>query len=179
MPNGLSPPGIFAGAEIFFSPLSEVNPIACHISVGDRQGSRSRTTDHFARRVVLRTMARTHKLVLTGVPRHHATQVGADSVNAIVRDRTIFLNDHIGRVALQSLGEFAGAREVGREVFAHNNVVTQCVLRGNTTATATFGRRDEVVDYWVQCAQCHSSHGAEGQQIHKLATAHAGNVCGA
>ena len=50
-------------------------------------------------------MARTHELVGTTVPRHHATQVGADGIDAVAADGVSTFNNQIGGITFEALNQ--------------------------------------------------------------------------
>jgi hypothetical protein len=63
---------------------------------------RSWSTDDLALVVVLGTVAGAEELVLGGVPRHHASQVGADGVDPVGGQRLVLLHHQVRGVTLHA-----------------------------------------------------------------------------
>jgi len=107
------------------------------VGEGEREGSG--TTDLKTVGVVLGTVARALELVLRGYPRHDATKMGADGVEAELLDGVVGLDDEVRRVTLETLGESAVTRLVGSEPLGLLDVSAEGIL-GNLQKTIMTGR---------------------------------------
>jgi hypothetical protein len=58
----------------------------------------------------------------------------------------------------------------------HQDIVTQGILCRDTTGTATTGRRDKVLNNWIEGTQSRASYCAKRQQVQELATPQIGHV---
>ena len=54
-------------------------------------------------------MARTHKFVGATVPRHHATQVGADGIDSVTADGVSTFNNQVSGITFEALNQAAVA----------------------------------------------------------------------
>ena len=107
-PKTLAPPRLIARAEVRLGPSGEHKLVIFrHVSVGQRQGERSRAAHNLAGVVILRTVAGADELVLASVPGHNATQVGANGVEAVVCHTLVIGDDNVGRIAFEALRQDA------------------------------------------------------------------------
>ena len=63
--------------------------------MGKSEGKRGRSTNNVTIGSVLGSVARAHELVLGGRPRDNATQVRADSVQTILLESLVFLDNKV------------------------------------------------------------------------------------
>lgn len=142
-----------------------------------REGKRKRggATDDLASRIVLRAVTRAHVLVGGAIPRHDASEVRADGVYRVQLQASIFLDDEVVGVALQTLHQ--RAIRVGVLPCPHGrvHVVSLGILCGEAGAGPPGGGGHEKVDE----ATCHPrdrhADAAEKDSIHYGATLHVGD----
>jgi len=83
--------------------------------VSEGQRERSWTADNLTLVVVLRAVARAHEFILSSVPGHNATQMGADGVDAVLLNGAVSGDNEVGGLTLETLGEGAVVGEMGLE----------------------------------------------------------------
>mmetsp|Transcript_10188 Transcript_10188/g.21653 ORF Transcript_10188/g.21653 Transcript_10188/m.21653 type:complete len:255 (+) Transcript_10188:208-972(+) len=162
----LLPPGGGVGAEVSLLPRRQHNLAVDLVAVRQRERQGSGPTDHLAGGVVLRAVARAHVLVRRAVPRHDAAEVRAHSVDGVVLEAAILLDDQVVRVALQALHQRArGVGELLRPIRALH-VVTKSVLGEDAAPATSAGVGDEEEDESTE----HPQHGhpcsAKEHQVH-------------
>ena len=101
------PPGGGVRAEIRLRPRREDRLAINVVAMRKREREGRWATDNLAGRVILRSVARAHVLVLGTVPWNDAAKVRADSVDSIVLERTVLLHDEIMRIALRTSYAYA------------------------------------------------------------------------
>lgn len=119
----LCPPGIFAGSEICFNPWNKHYLPIINISMNQRQRQRSWSPDNLSLIVVLGSMARADELVLSRVPWHDTTKVGAHSIDPISCKCFILLHNEVRRVTLQPLCESTITGSMGIDPVGCDNIV--------------------------------------------------------
>ncbi len=100
--------------------------------MGQGQGQRGGTADHGPFRVVLAAVAGTDELVLAAVPGDHATEMGADRVEADGADGALPFDDQIGGISLEALHQAAVAFGVAGQPAAGHDRNAE-VVEGNGT----------------------------------------------
>ena len=102
------PPGLVAGAEVGLRPFTDEDVVVFNADVGECQGERGWAANNLAGGVVLTAMARTHKFVGATVPRHHATQVGADGIDSVTADGVSTFNNQVSGITFEALNQAGG-----------------------------------------------------------------------
>jgi hypothetical protein len=97
----LTPPRLLTSSEIGFSPGREGDNVIINIAVSEGERERSRSTDLLTLGIVLRSVARAHKLVFVLVPGNYATQMGADGVDSVFFNGTLIGNNEVSSLTLQ------------------------------------------------------------------------------
>lgn len=116
--NRLLPPGLEAGAEVGLGPGGEHDDVRLvDVGVREGEGEGRGAADHLTLVVVLGAVARALELVLSLVPGHDASEVGAHGVEAVVLDGAVILDDDVGGVTLRwskGRGRLEGQRGCSR-----------------------------------------------------------------
>lgn len=150
------PPRSTAGTEVFLLPALKKDIITLILfDMLQSQGERGWTSDDSASRRVLGAMARTHKLILSLVPRHDTAEMGADSIESeIFEIGLVIIDDEVSSIATQALDQFTRACEMRGNIVCLFDFVTQSIL-GNCTARATAaGLGDEKIGEGTENAEC-------------------------
>lgn len=168
------PPWIAAGAEVLLLPALQddiVGLIKLDVLQGEGQGCRAARDG--AVRGILGAVARALELVLSLVPRHDTSQMGAHGVECKVLEiGAVVVDNEVGGVALEPLDEVARARKVGLEVLGAVDVVAQGVLGDGAAAGAAARLRDKEVGERAQDAQGDGADRARQQDVHGVALGH-------
>mmetsp|Transcript_9930 Transcript_9930/g.23239 ORF Transcript_9930/g.23239 Transcript_9930/m.23239 type:complete len:189 (-) Transcript_9930:236-802(-) len=154
----LGPPRLAFRTEVGLCPWAEDDLIGfVDIKVSKSKRKRSGSTDNGSSGCVLRSVARAHELVVGGRPRDNTSQVSADGVQAIVLKRSVFLNDKVCGISLQSLGQTVVSGLLLGEVRLRENLVTEGILSRTsaTSSTRAWGEEEEDVRN-SQATNCNS-----------------------
>lgn len=152
------PPRVSTSTEVLLLPALKDNVVSLiGLNMLQSERKRGRSADDLACRVVLGAMAGAHELVLCLIPRHDATQMGANGVERVVLEVGLVVGDNeVGGIAAETLDELARAGKMGFDVLLLPNGVAERVLRDRASGAASFGFGHEEVGKWTQNAQSDS-----------------------
>jgi len=167
----LVPPALGIGTEIDLGPGGEHDlSVVGNVAVGKSKGKRGGSTNDGAGGGVLRSVARAHELVVGGRPRDDAAKMGAYGVKAVRLKSLVILDDEVGSISLEALGERSITGGLLGKVILGEKVITEGVLGGDTPTSAAGTRGDEEGNVGDGKSSDGNSRGTDEDEVHEVTT---------